>query len=206
MPQAALPTKNFSLQPANNFVIGYSPEVLAQIYETNVQICIFNRSLDIDTNQYAVFLQTEHAGFQLMQRVILHDVKALLETSLPWHKSKYPFIGDVSMVADMFACLFGLKTIGLRLNVLNKTMCPRFHTDQVPCRLITTYAGKGTEWLDNSDETLPRKDTIKTLLAGEVALFKGKAWEDNHDSGAVHRSPTLQPDESRVLLTLDWVE
>jgi hypothetical protein len=46
--------------------------------------------------------------------------------------------------------LFDLENVGVRLNVLAKTLCPRFHADKVPCRLITTYAGKGTEWLDKA--------------------------------------------------------
>ena len=26
-------------------------------------------------------------------------------------------------------------------------MCPRFHTDYVKCRLVTTYVGPATQWL-----------------------------------------------------------
>ncbi len=41
----------------------------------------------------------------------------------------------------------GARRVGLRLRVLDKAMCPRFHVDHVPVRLITTYAGVGSEWL-----------------------------------------------------------
>jgi len=60
----------------------------------------------------------------------------------------YPHLkADIRLLAEMFSCLFGLRTIGLRLTPLTGSMCPRFHVDRVPCRLITTYVGTGTEWL-----------------------------------------------------------
>ena len=51
------------------------------------------------------------------------------------------FIADVSWLVSAFACLLGAKRIGLRLRALDKAMCPRFHVDHVPVRLITTYCG-----------------------------------------------------------------
>lgn len=206
MSQSALPVNHYPVQAANYFVTSEDPQVLAKIYETDIQLCILNRSLDIGTHRYATTLQAEHTGFQLIQPINPRDVKQSLETSLPSHQSRSSFIEDVSMLVDMFACLFELKIVGLRLNALNKTMCPRFHIDQVPCRLITTYAGRGTEWLESDDEIPPgHQAAIRSLRTGEIALFKGKTWENNHGKGAIHRSPALHPDESRILLTLDWL-
>lgn len=206
MLQTALTIDNPNLQPANDFVIDHEPGVLARIYEKDIQMSVFRRTLNIEVQQYANFLQREQIGFQLTQCVSLHQVESLLAIALPRHGARHHFIQDVSNIVDMFACLFGLETIGLRLHVLNKTMCPRFHVDQVPCRLITTYAGQGTEWLARNDDLSPRTDNIHRLLAGEIALLKGKAWMANQDRGAIHRSPALRPQESRVLLTLDWAE
>lgn len=53
-------------------------------------------------------------------------------------------------MVDMFCCLFELKRAGLRLTVLDRAMCPRFHVDRVPCRLVTTYLGAATEWLPHT--------------------------------------------------------
>ena len=54
---------------------------------------------------------------------------------------------DIAELVDMFCLLFGLNQAGIRLTVLNSAMCPKFHVDRVPCRLITTYHGIATEWL-----------------------------------------------------------
>ena len=122
----------------------------------------------------------------------------------------------------MFACLFDQDAIGLRLRVIDTPMCPRFHVDQVPCRLITTYAGPATEWVPNefadrnklgagnnglSDEAsglLMQPNPIKSLQTGDVALLKGGGWKGNEDKGLVHRSPNNSDGQKSLLLTLDF--
>ena len=44
---------------------------------------------------------------------------------------------------------------------------------------------------------------IKYLNQGDVALLKGEAWEGNEGSGLIHRSPTLDSNSRRLLLTID---
>ncbi len=77
--------------------------------------------------------------------------------------------------------------IGVRLRLLDKAMCPRFHVDHVPVRLITTYAGIGSQWL--REGVMDRRqlgqadaepsERIEQIHCGEVALLKGHevAWQ-----------------------------
>ena len=39
--------------------------------------------------------------------------------------------------------------VGLRLEIIERAMCPRFHVDHVGIRMLCTYRGPGTEWLDD---------------------------------------------------------
>ena len=100
-------------------------------------------------------------------------------------------------------------------------MCPRFHVDQVPCRLITTYQGPATQWLeedslnrqklgrgsngqpDRSSGLIKADATIQQISVGDVALLKGERWEGNEGRGIVHRSPAVAAGQYRLLLTLD---
>ena len=118
-------------------------------------------------------------------------------------------------------CLFDLGKVGLRLTVLDKAMCPRFHVDKVLCRLVTTYQGSATEWLphnvvdreklghgsegkpDEQSGLFPKLGDIQQLTVGDVALLKGEGWEGKEGAGLVHRSPSLSAGEGRLLLTLD---
>jgi hypothetical protein len=56
----------------------------------------------------------------------------------------------IAQLDDMFCCLFDLKRGALRMTVLDRAMCPRFHVDRVPCLLMTTYQGIATEWLPHN--------------------------------------------------------
>lgn len=123
------------------------------------------------------------------------------------------FIADVSWLVSAFACLLGAKRIGVRLRLLDKAMCPRFHVDHVPVRLITTYAGVGSQWLregvmDRRQLSQPDAEPtgcIEQIHCGEVALLKGTKWHGNEGYGLIHRSPALKADERRLILTLDWL-
>ncbi|MCF5067222.1 DUF1826 domain-containing protein, partial [Pseudomonas syringae] len=125
------------------------------------------------------------------------------------------FIADLEWLVSAFACLLGAQRIGLRLRVLDKAMCPRFHVDHVPVRLITTYAGVGSQWLKEgamerrqlgSAEAEPQDaKLIQQMASSDVALLKGEKWHGNEGFGLIHRSPQLAPGERRLLLTLDWL-
>jgi uncharacterized protein DUF1826 len=147
--------------------------------------------------------------------VLLHQLNDLLSESLPQHRYRHYFLIGVFIVTEMYACLFGLQKIGFRLRVLNKVMCPRFHPDKIPCRLITTYTGKGTEWLDcmaskrellkTFNEKPVNSDSIQRLDSGDIALLKGDKWEESEGSSVIHRSPDLEANEARLLLSLDVI-
>lgn len=122
----------------------------------------------------------------------------------------------------MYCCLLGLQRAGLRLTTLDRAMCPRFRVDRVPCRLVTTYQGIATEWLQHSDvdrQHLGVRDSnasdkavglyqhetdIQQLACGDVAILKGELWTGNEGAGLVHRSPAVPVGQNRLLLTLDF--
>lgn len=127
---------------------------------------------------------------------------------------------DFSYLVELFATLTGARDVGLRLHTLNGAMCPRFHTDRVTLRLICTYVGAGTEWLDNRHVRRDRlghradgmsdleggavsaPDRILQMPAGAIGLFKGET-ADNSIGGVVHRSPQVQGESARLLFTID---
>ena len=119
----------------------------------------------------------------------------------------------MSWLVSAFACLLGAKRIGVRLRLLDKAMCPRFHVDHVPVRLITTYAGIGSQWLREgvmdrrqlSQADAEPTERIEQIHCGEVALLKGEKWRGNEGYGLIHRSPALAANERRLILTLDWL-
>lgn len=124
-------------------------------------------------------------------------------------------------LARLFAELIGAERLGLRLSVLERPLCPRFHVDRVDLRLVYTILGPGTEWLDHEvvdrrhlghlAEGRPDECTglirpggrVRRARAEDLCLLKGERWPDNEGRGAVHRSPTPSASTRRLVLTID---
>ncbi len=171
--------------------------VLTTIFEPDVNLSIWQRHLAPSIQHYAddLLIALKHP---IQRRVALHDVSLLLDTLLPAANGKKAFIADVQQVADIFACLMDCAELGVRLSALQQPMCPKFHTDHLVCRLVSTYAGPGTEWHSGP---LSDPATCHALNTGDVALLKGSGWEDIQTYAISHRSPVVAG--TRVLLTLD---
>ena len=193
-------------------VSDFHPDVLADIYQDDVAISIWRRQLSPAVTQYANHLLVRTPCFQTRVITPIEKVTQQLNKDLPIAPSREALIADIDFVAQMFACLFELNHIGLRLAVLNKAMCPKFHVDRVPCRLISTYAGAATEWLTHEQVTRLPNGTVEPLATakpeqlyeGEVALLKGDGWLGNEGRGLVHRSPAVTDNSRRLVLTLDF--
>jgi hypothetical protein len=199
-------------------VFGKIPAVLGDALLDGVNLAIWQRRLPSHITDFAQTLLASDGP--LAESLTLEpdtngevqiDTFAAAYRDIEGHAG---FVADVVWLARAFACLLEARRIGLRLRVLDKAMCPRFHVDQVPLRLITTYAGVGSEWLEEGvmdrgrlgePAAEPTGAGIHQLRAGEVALFKGEKWSGNEGAGIVHRSPQAVPTAKRLILTLDWL-
>lgn len=122
---------------------------------------------------------------------------------------------DMAYLAQEFARLDGAERLQLRLETVRDDGCRRFHTDRVTLRLLCTYWGPATQWLDNAQVDRralqggqPNEAIALTapnqLGLGWVAVLKGDAYPGNAGNGVVHRSPPLAREGAeRVLLCID---
>lgn len=114
-------------------------------------------------------------------------------------------VEDAARLAELFCSAMDLAKLELRLEVVRTDSCRKFHADYVTARLITTYVGEGTDWLDEDDairvaagET-PRH--INRLAPFDIGLFKGKLATERP---AIHRSPPIAgTGAARLLLVLN---
>lgn len=200
--------------------IGSTPAVLAEVLQDEVNLGLWQRRLPAHIADFGELLLSlnqplaESLSLDLPDEEALPNLQGLASGFSDLHGYD-GFIADVSWLVSAFACLLGAKRVGLRLRVLDKAMCPRFHVDHVPVRLITTYAGIGSQWLREGAmdrrqlgqaSAEPRDPAlIQQIGSGEVALFKGEKWHGNQGFGLIHRSPQPAPGERRLILTLDWL-
>ena len=218
-------------------IYGKEPEVFTDIYSEETNIVVWQRELS-QTLQYSVndFLRS-NPTFQLSMTVTPNGVLSSIRESLggshcttrhtdnqtDYHTENQAELSEsIAELVDMFCCLFDLKRAGLRLTALDRAMCPKFHVDRVPCRLVTTFQGVATEWLphqsvdrdklgrgsnglpDHQSGLFKIQQDIQQLNCGDVGLLKGEIWPGNENAGLVHRSPAVPTDNNRLLLTLDF--
>ncbi len=202
---------------------GTEASILTDIYEEASNLVIWQRSLTLELEQCIHRFIDAKPNFNCSMTLSPQQVEPALAEAMVF-KEAVLLRENIQELVDMFCCLFDLKRAGLRLSVLNKAMCPKFHVDRVPCRLITTFHGIATEWLahehvnrnklgvnsmgvcDSASGIYQHKTQIQQISCGDVALLKGELWPDNEGAGLVHRSPTLNDDEKRLLLTLDFID
>lgn len=197
---------------------GPTPQALTRILEDDVNLAAWQRQLPLHISEFADGLLSLNQP--LAQSLCLELPEEDAEPDLTGLAAEFrdvqgyeSFIADVQWLVSAFACLLGARRIGLRLRVLDNAMCPLFHVDHVPVRLITTYAGVGSQWLAEGamdrrqlgqPNAEPQAD-IQQLSSGDVALLKGEKWHGNEGFGLIHRSPQPPAGERRLILTLDWL-
>lgn len=204
-------------------IVGQQPDVLTNIYREDTNITIWQRPIALQLKQAAKHLLALKPDIKSAMVVSPKSTQESLNEVFGADDQCQILTEDISSLVDMFCCLFDLKEVGLRLTALDHAMCPKFHVDRVPCRLVTTYYGIATQWLDHdkvdrsklgagskgkSDEESGLFESTKDvhqLKAGDVALLKGEAWKGNENAGLVHRSPAVSSNEARLLCTLDFV-
>ena len=201
-------------------VISDDVSCLPEIYQDDVNMAIWNRALDPLLRASVTRLVMTDPSFQIGLMTTPRSAYKSLIKALPDSNTDV-LAEDITCLVDMFSCLFEVEHVGLRLTVLRGAMCPRFHVDKVPCRLISTYVGPGTQWLehqtvdrsklgpsacpesDHQRGTYTSEQDIRVVQSGAVGLLKGEAWDGNEGAGLVHRSPSVEG-AVRLLLTLDF--
>lgn len=185
--------------------VGESPQVLTEVLQDGVNLAVWQRQLPVHVADFAQVLLS--LGQPLAESLTLElqpddDAPALrgLAAAYADLQGYEGFICDVRWLVGAYACLLDARRVGLRLRALEGAMCPRFHVDHVPARLICTYAGPGSEWL-----TAPDAVQVEQLSTGDVAVLKGERWLGNEGQGLVHRSPAVPAEQRRLMLTLDWM-
>nr|WP_295708924.1 DUF1826 domain-containing protein [uncultured Halomonas sp.] len=192
--------------------------VLPRIFEDAINIAIFQRPLPADIAFSAqAQCQTDRAWQYSWLGHPDETFIADLRRRLPAPEAATPLIDEMATIAEAIAFLFDTHTVGIRVRLLNSAMCPRFHCDNLPARMVTTYFGPGSEWLPehainreglgapnpNRPDIATDASAIQRLLPGDIALLKGSGWEGCEAHGLVHRSPALEHGSKRLLMSID---
>lgn len=194
----------------------------ARILRPDLNVCVWRRGL----------APTLDAWLHRLVRDLVHDVVInasfdhgsilSLFSGLPVGEESRAWTADVTRLAALFSRLTGSASFQASLATVQTNKCRKFHTDYKALRLVCTYAGPGTEWVDDRDvdrdalgheescfdtanaRIVPHARNIERARPGDVVLLKGELFPGNAGRGAVHRSPPIESTgERRIVLTLD---
>ena len=187
----------------------------AAIYDEDVELVSVARPASGSLDALAEHLFASRQTVQTQWEQAAHDADAPSATlseciDVDWLAA---LSEEITLASGMLSELVGCERIGIRVTTLRRPMCPRFHVDQVPCRMLVTIGGAGTEWIASGDvdpALLAARDTdappirrggdIRRLDTRNWSLLKGGAWDDRF-GGVVHRSPYVTGE--RLLLSFD---
>lgn len=185
--------------------IADSPDVLLSIREADVSIAIWERELPVALDGRA---------FRDLHNLRFHTSMVSLPATLSRHMDEAGFgrwcgrealVDDIQMLARHFAKIMDMESLELRLEHVATNACRKFHADYVSARLICTYAGPGTQWLDGSSADVcdcGDHHDIRQLGTGHVAILKGRRWSEQYP--AIHRSPPVEgTGQERLVLVIN---
>ncbi len=175
---------------------GSLPGVLERVRKPETGVAIWRRRTRLHLHASALTLLSRPAftvaatgSPELASRALCHDL-----TVFHW-----PLYADFRRLAQRLASLASSPAVRMRFEHVVDDSCRKFHIDAVGLRLLCTYAGAGTEWLD-------RRGTVRRMATMEVGIFKGSAYPDAGPR-VLHRSPPLSAGtlagQSRLVLCID---
>lgn len=176
------------------------PELLAVGINETAELATLARQPDPDLS--AAFRELDFHQFDDFRIAgsmahILSGAQAFLD-GLAWPPAVIGVI--LSDAADFVAPLSGLGgELSMRLEYVTDNACRKFHKDETGFRLITTYRGPGTQWID-------------ARAAGAAPIFQMQTFEigmllgqrRGREGRILHRSPPIEgTGESRLVLVVD---
>lgn len=104
---------------------------------------------------------------------------------------------DIAALVRSFLAQFQLAEVDVRVQLTDRTSCPKFHCDNVRLRLVTTYCGPTTEYI-----RVAAPQRIHTAPAFALLFLKG-AKHPGFADAVLHRSPAMPPGARRLCVALD---
>jgi len=195
---------------------------ISNIFNREINISIWKRNLNSNILHASEILLLKNSDLQFSELVNKNFSIDFLVDKIGADEKLISFYEDIQYLTKLFCELFDIKDAWLRIDAIDKPMCPRFHADHLKCRLVTTYYGPGTQWLPNNlvnrnklghgnngladdiSGLFSKKSDIENLDVGDIGLLKGEAWVNNEGLGLVHRSPHTDSNYKRLYVTIDF--
>lgn len=197
----------------NSAVVLDSVQVFEQLFAEGVSLCVWNRPPDAGLVSF--LRRCLGQSFASTQKCrIGQDIHGYVPPQLRTREDWQLLATELGGLVDLFSTLADTDTVGIRLLLTSTQPCPRFHSDRVSLRMICTWAGPGTEWLEKRDlvsnrtaaglppdQSVAPGAVIHEMQPFAIGVFKGELWPSG--TSVLHRSPVVAADGWRAMVSID---
>jgi hypothetical protein len=193
----------------DSFTIGTRSTALQGIREPHMSVAVWERRLPLVVERkLAAWGARAPLAFDALLDSASYDISGVLrdvdEEVRIW------LLNDMALLLGHFLSLADASRFRLQFGAVRNDQCRKFHVDYFRLRMVTTYAGPGTQWLpetavnrtalEPSEELVHEanrqivKDPseVRQARAGDVVLLKGAFFGSGSAPAAVHRSPPIE--------------
>lgn len=183
--------------------IGHSAAVLAAIIVPATQLAVWQRPRPAVLSWADALdaCSVDDLDLPIAVDRLAADVPVALATGgYPTDERGRAIAAAIVALAQQVAEITGCGSLKIRLEIVEHDACRRFPMDMQTVRLLTTFHGPGTQWIE-----CDASERAHQLAADDVALLKGRDWM--HEPRILHRSPPVSASrETRLLLVIDSLE
>lgn len=214
----------FTESIAGHYVSGDSADVLSAIRTSGINLAVWERPRNEACQSAIKRLLSHRSGVQIDLNP-MHEgelVNCFRQfAGLRVNKSAFHALAiDIQFLVSRFCEIADTNHARVRFERIEGDGCRLFHADNLHLRMLCTYAGPGTEWVENKhlsyeelglrgrtlEETnaaiVKNSSQIRRLEPWSVAVFSGAQRENT--APLVHRSaPVPTRKEYRIRLCID---
>lgn len=180
----------------------------------SAQLGIIERSMPAGVNAFFQKLMRSHFKFsgEVSKDAAFLDIRNILNKEFSQEiKAELLYdewLEDMAEVCKTFCVLEKIEAVSFHLGT--QRACRRYHIDNVPKRMLVTYAGKGTEWLPDeaadreaflsgepNEKIIKDPSALQFINQWDVAVFRGGP------EGVLHRTPDAALNGPSILMKLD---
>jgi len=178
---------------------GWVDEDIRRIHAAHTDILVIRRPVPVECAELVARGQVGEVRFQTAARGAAAKIDRgldRLELTAPGRQRARLADDILGLVCGVLAG-FDWPRVEVRLDLADVQACPKFHCDNVLVRMVTTYVGPGTEYIETR-----RPDVIHRAAPGSLVFLKGHR-HPTHRGSILHRSPTLPRGSRRLSVAID---
>lgn len=181
--------------PKDTAIVHSLSEVTQRLSSSDADIVIMHRNLSLDIEEHVRGAAIVERRVKLLCKSAREVVgEQLRKIGIDHSDLLSDMVGSISF----FAQLFKQSQLDLRLELTNQQSCPKFHFDNVYVRMLITYFGPTTEYIDQS-----KADEIHNAPLYSLVFLKGQK-HPGYQHRMLHRSPSVSPGKKRLCMIVNF--